>query len=162
MANYVFLDIDGVLNSRQTRAKAPYNCKGIGNKHLRILKAIVEKTNSNIVLISDWRLSFLPNDHMPDMANYITKRLQSVGLSFELVSSNHIYEIRAQEIKNWINTHKTEGYIILDDNDNIWYHNNAISPHWIHTDYKKGLTEEHIQEAIVKMQEPVINIHIEI
>lgn len=158
MAKYIFLDIDGVLNSRLTRAKAPYDCKGIGKKHLAVLKEIVNQTDGEIVLISDWRLSFLPNDHMPLMADYIATTLNKQGLSLELVSTNHQYEIRSKEIKEWIKTHKTEGYIILDDGDDKWYNIDSIRPHWVHTDYRKGLTEEHIPEAISKMMLPVIPI----
>ena len=73
MSKYIFLDIDGVLNSSRTRAKSPYDCPGIGKKHLDILKTIADKTDGKIVLISDWRLSFLPDDHMPKMADYIVK-----------------------------------------------------------------------------------------
>lgn len=160
MSNYIFLDIDGVLNHQKTKARAPYDCKGISQKPLRILKKIVEKTNGKLVLISDWRLSFLPNDHMPDMADYITERLKSVGLSFELASQNHAYEIRAKEIKKWIESHSATGYIILDDDDNRYYHNNAIKPHWLHIDYRKGLRKEDIQKAIAKMKEPIEPIHL--
>lgn len=162
MVNYIFLDIDGVLNSKRTKARAPYDCMGIGKNHLNVLKTIVEKTNGNIVLISDWRLSFLPNDHMPKMADYIAKKLHSVDLQFELASYNHQYEIRAKEIEKWINTHPTKGYIILDDNDNRWYRIPEVESHWIHTDYKKGLTEDHIEEAIRKMQEPVLPFNTDI
>lgn len=160
MSNYIFLDIDGVLNYTGLKTRAPYECMGIAQRPLNILKEIVEQTNGKLVLISDWRLSFLPNDHMPKMADYITKRLQSVGLSFELASQNHSYEIRAEEIKKWIESHSATGYIILDDDDNRYYHNNAIKPHWLHIDYRKGLREEDIQKAIAKMKEPIEPIHL--
>ena len=79
------------------------------------MKTITDKTDGKIVLISDWRLSFLPDDHMPEMADYIVKRLDSVGLSLELVSDDHCYEMRAEKIAEWIRNNPTEGYIIIDD-----------------------------------------------
>lgn len=155
MSNYIFLDIDGVLNCKQTRARAPYNIQGIGKKHLNVLKTIADRTNGRIVLISDWRQSFLPDDHMPKMADYITKKLDSVGLSLEIVSENHCYESRVDEIAEWIRKHPTEGFIIIDDTYEEGYKTAAIQTHWVQTDYKRGLEEKHIEEAVEKMAVPI-------
>lgn len=155
MNNYIFLDIDGVLNSKQTNERGPYDNPGIENKHLDILKTIVDKTNGEIVLISDWRLSFLPDDHMPKMADYITEKFDSAGLSLSLVSANNRYENRVDEISEWIINHQTKGYIILDDNYLPGYEAEIIEPHWVQTDPHKGLEEKHVKEAITKMAIPV-------
>lgn len=155
MNNYIFLDIDGVLNSKHTKAKGPYGNPGIGKKHLEILKTIVDKTDGEIVLISDWRLSFLPNDHMSDMANYISKKLESVGLSMTIVSENPCYENRSDEISEWMLNNPTKKFIILDDSFCSGYEADTMQPHWIQTDFRKGLEEKHIEEAIEKMAIPV-------
>lgn len=159
--SYIFLDIDGVLNSKRTHSIQPYGCSGIGGAQLAVLKEIVDLTHGKIVLISDWRLSFLPDDHMPEMGKYIRNRLNKVGLQFELVSLNHRYENRTMEIAKWIRLHPTNGYIILDDD--VWpgYDLPEVYPHWIHTDWKKGLLLKHVDEAVMKMQEPVKEIPME-
>ena len=158
MSKYIFLDIDGVLNNNYTKNIAPYGCKGINNNCLNILKTIVNKTNGKIVLISDWLLSFLPDDHMPDMAKYITEKLYSKNLSFELISYDRLYFNRVESIKNWIETHKTEGYIILDDYNYKLYYLDSVYPHWLHINNKKGLRNEHIKEAIEKINIPIQDI----
>ena len=151
MENYIFLDIDGVLNHRGTRAKAPYDCPGISAKHLDVLKQIVEMTDAKIVLISDWRLSFLPGDHMPEMAAYITKMLEKKGLGFELVSCEHRYQDRPEQIRNWLHAHPAKGFVILDDEDFSGYLEPDMAPHWIRIDPVKGLLPEHIREAVSRM-----------
>jgi len=156
MSNYIFLDIDGVLNSKRTNARGPYYNPGIGKKHLDILKIIAERTYGEIVLISDWRLSFLPNDHMPKMADYISQKFDSVKLPLAIVSENHRYELRVNEIANWIQNHPTDGYIIIDDCDWPGYEMDTVKPHWVQTDSRKGLEEKHIEEAVAKMSAPVI------
>ena len=152
MNNYIFLDIDGVLNDKNTRAQAPYHCTGIGKKHLDILKKIVDATQGKIVLISDWRLSFFPEDHMPDMAKYILKTLHKYDLDFELVSDVHKYRMRDSDIREWIMTHPTKGFIIIDDDEYPGYNDADLQPHWIQTDPDQGLLETHYQEAVSKMK----------
>ena len=156
MSNYIFLDIDGVLNSNRTNARGPYGNPGIGKKHLDILKTIVDKTNGEIVLISDWRLSFLPDDHMPKMADYISGKFDSVQLTLTLVSESHRYENRVNEIVDWIQRNPTDGYIILDDSYWPGYEMKMIKPHWVQTDPRKGLEVMHIEEAVTKMTVKVI------
>ena len=51
MSKYVFLDVDGVLNCRRTKARGTYDVPRIGKKYLDILKTIVDKTNGKIVLM---------------------------------------------------------------------------------------------------------------
>lgn len=158
MNHYIFFDIDGVLNNKHTRTKAPYDCPGIDHANLSVLKEIARVTSGDLVLISDWRLSFLPGDHMPKMADYITKRFHKEGLSFALGSTNNNYEMRTQTIKNWIETHKTEGYIVIDDDESHYPQNNKIQLHLLLVDNKKGLNPKHIKEAIEKMNAPVETI----
>ena len=156
MSNYIFLDIDGVLNSKRTKARGPYDNPGIGKKHLDILKIIADKANGEVVLISDWRLSFLPDDHMPKMADYVSRKFDAAGLPLALVSKNHRYENRVDEIARWIQNNPTEGFIILDDSNWPGYEMETVRPHWVQTDSRKGLEEKHIEEAIAKMAVPVI------
>lgn len=161
MNNYIFLDIDGVLNHTYMYwPVGPYDLPGIHPDHLNILKQIVEKTNSKLVLISDWRLSFLPGDHMPYMADYIKGKLNSVGLPLELASHVHKYEDRGIEIKNWINTHKTSGYVILDDDFYPSYYHPELIKHWVRIDSKVGLTDANTEEINQKINVPVVSFEI--
>ena len=71
------------------------------------------------------------------------------------MSENHRYEMRAEEIAEWIRNNHTEGYIIIDDSCWPGYETETIQPHWIQTDSRKGLEEKHIEEAVAKMTVPV-------
>ena len=154
MPRYIFLDIDGVLNNRRTHTISPYGCKGVSKKNIDVLKEIINKTKGQIVLISDWRLSFLPNDHMPQMAVYITKKMHEAGLEFMLVSENRQYENRAKEIIRWLNEHPAEGYIIIDDEE-YHYREEPLRLHLVHIKENKGLTSRNVPEAIEKMSLPI-------
>lgn len=50
---YIFLDIDGVLNSQKTRVNDPKNIDRTLTKNLSV---IVKATKAKIVLSSTWRL----------------------------------------------------------------------------------------------------------
>ena len=137
---FIFLDIDGVLNNARTKAL-------ISDGKLRLLKGIAEKTDAKIVLISDWRLSFLPGDHLPEKADYIRKKMDQCGLSLELVSYVHRYENREKEIRDWLAAHPCDGFVILDDQDELYedpfFLSRLVSPNW-----REGLTEQQAEQAV--------------
>ena len=155
MERYIFLDIDGVLNNRRTHILRTCNVPGISMSNLKILKEIVDRTGGKPVLISDWRMSFHEQDHMRKMARYITDKLNSIGLTFELVSNEYSYSDRAIDIRNWLETHPADGYIILDDLEFKGYLHPSVAKHWIRPDSEKGLVPEHIDQAVQKMLLPV-------
>ena len=87
---------------------------------------------------------------MPKMADYITKRFHKEGLSFALGSTNHNYEMRTQTIKNWIETHKTAGYIVIDDDESHYPQNNKIQSHLLLVDNKKGSIQNTSKKPLKK------------
>ena len=52
----IFLDVDGVLNSKQD----DYSIKLRTDSHLNFLRMIVKSTGAKIVLSSSWRIGFTP------------------------------------------------------------------------------------------------------
>ena len=62
MSKYIFLDIDGVLNSEEMLNHKPFpKCRGmmgIEKSKVKRLKQIVEATGAEIVLTSSWKKSF--------------------------------------------------------------------------------------------------------
>lgn len=66
MTKYIFLDIDGVLNSEHTLDESCENMNQkiasiISDQYLRNLQYIVEKTDAKIILSSSWRVYFNNN-----------------------------------------------------------------------------------------------------
>lgn len=152
---YIFLDIDGVLNGNKSRAKNPYGHPGLDKTKMRYLKQIVITTDARLVLISDWRLSFLNGDPFGKMSAYITKRLSEVGLTFDLVSEDRRYRKRGDDIRTYIREHPCNGFVILDDTDYDEYYDADLYPHYLQTDSKDGLQKEHITVAVKKLKLPV-------
>ena len=53
----IFLDIDGVLNCRNSKPSC-FGIMGVDNKKVEVLKSIVDKSGAKIVLISSWRIGW--------------------------------------------------------------------------------------------------------
>lgn len=73
----VFLDIDGVLNTRTTARHTPYGYTGIDDARVKILASSIEKYGGgDIVLSSDWKV--LDPDH--EDYKYLVSKLRQCNL----------------------------------------------------------------------------------
>lgn len=83
MNKYIFLDIDGVLNSmdwfKENRETSDYT--EIDPEKVKLLKEIVDKTGAEIILSSTWR-ELAAHDSKPDhpMYTYLVNSLKQFGL----------------------------------------------------------------------------------
>lgn len=148
---YVFVDIDGVLNTPKTHSinlNRYQSTAGIEKKRLILLKEIVDKTKAGIVLISDWRFSFLEKDNLPKMAKYITKKFNEVDLTFELVSWQKKYLSRGDAIRRYIAENPCNGFVIIDDIEYPEYYDDDLFWHYIRINNKRGLEEDEVRMAI--------------
>lgn len=104
----IFLDIDGVLNSYKDRS-FNYDCVNRFN-------TIIEKTNADIVLSSSWR-HFIPKGMFSLKGLHFL--LQSHGVNGNLIDTTEhdTSEVskRVDQIRNYIEKHKVDRYVILDD-----------------------------------------------
>lgn len=93
----VFLDIDGVLNTRTTVKRTPYGYKGIDDARVKILANAIEKCGGgDIVLSSDWKV--LDRNH--DDYRYLVSKLEQC----ELKISDHTIDKerkRGQGVKEY-------------------------------------------------------------
>ena len=68
----VFLDVDGVLNSRTTVQRTPDGYQGIDDARVEVLAGVIRKMGeADIVLTSDWK-DMKPND--ADYLYLVSKR----------------------------------------------------------------------------------------
>ena len=161
--NVIFLDIDGVLNSEDSTDKIG-SVKGISDKHIKILKDIVDIFDADLILTSSWKVYWdreLIKDGIDNWrgsskkryGRYINLRLKKFGLYITDKTENYHWSKRAIEILSYLSSHpEIENYIILDDEDFSWKHFNLDS-HWIDTSNEDliwdlrndGLKEEHIE-----------------
>lgn len=133
----IFLDIDGVLNDSMEIYNNTYDeyMDTPTDRHLQVLKDIVDKTNANIVLSSSWRL-------FKNSRDIVKKRLSDFGMSF--IDSTKELGSRADEINEWLSRNTVERFVVLDD-EPISY---SFPKNLVKTTFETGLLPEHGKKAI--------------
>lgn len=108
----VFLDIDGVLNTRTTVKRTPSDYTGIDDARVKILANAIEKRGGGeIILSSDWKN--LDKDH--DDYKYLVSKLAQCNLKISGHTTDRALE-RGKGIKEYLELHpEIEEYVILDD-----------------------------------------------
>lgn len=148
----IFLDIDGVLNSRYYDLKRDWNKQtNIDETRLPLLKEIVDKTGAKIVLSSTWRVHWNKEPEKCDVdVKYINKIFAKFGLEiYDKTPDIGDYAERHDEIKTWLDSSKDiiENFVKLDDYRYGW---KGLSENFVKTDqnFGLGLDEEHVDKAI--------------
>lgn len=109
----IFLDIDGVLNTRTTVEHSPDGYTGIDDARVDILaRAIAEYGGGDIVLSSDWKdMKKTDDDYI-----YLLGKLEKYGLCIKDKTIDS-YHNRGEGIQNYLEKHhEVEEFVILDDN----------------------------------------------
>ena len=111
----VFLDIDGVLNTRTTCERSPEGYHGIDDARVDILSKVLKKYgNADIVLSSDWKV--LEQRQNNEDFLYLLSKLEKYGLRLS-GKTERDYSDRGLGIKKYVESHpEIEDYVILDDN----------------------------------------------
>ena len=137
----IFLDVDGVLNSSQDG----FTIKLGTNKHLELLKQIVDKTDAKIVLSSSWRIS-------NKTKLFIENKLKEYGMSI-ISSTPDLGSSRGEEIKSWLREtiDFIDSFIILDDDSDMDEYTRA---RLVQTNRDMGLQETDVIKAINILCEP--------
>lgn len=143
----IFLDIDGVLNSRKYDAIRTPADGNIDTTRLALLQQLVEWTGACVVLTSSWR------KHL----NSAAKALDETGRELACLFSGfgislygvtpELGEHRAEEITAWCSAHpEVTKFAVLDDIKFGW---GALDPFVVKTDYRigRGLEQIHIEKA---------------
>lgn len=139
----IFLDVDGVLNSSQDG----FTIKLGTNKHLELLKQIVEKTDAKIVLSSSWRIS-------NKTKSFIEAKLNEYGMSI-ISATPDLGSSRGEEIKRWLRETNDfiESFVILDDDSDM---DEYTRTKLVQTNRDIGLQETDVLKAIKILSESVI------
>lgn len=146
----IFLDVDGVLNSSETRAKID-GLKGVSKQNLRILRHIVARTQAKIVLTSAWNINFDEKLVPTTKAGmYLYRRLWENNLwIYDKV--NDYGGNREQAVAEYVKKHNNlTDWVIIDDTHYGDYE--KLNPkHIVYTSPVLGLTKASATEAIVKL-----------
>lgn len=154
----IFLDIDGVLNSRQWMLE----CDGefdqpinqIDPKAVVRLNRITDATGAKIVVSSTWRLGFLMKCADPVLS--LKGCLRTYGITGEVIDMtpskpNCIRNQRGKEIQAWLddNYSRVDKFIIIDDDSDM----GKLKSKHFKTLFEDGLTDA-IADKIIKVLGP--------
>ena len=168
----IFLDIDGVLNTKETydniykRGGLLFDEVPIDKFRLEYLKTIIDETGAKIVLSSSFRYFFMKEGDKLVPTSLKGSKLSNIFLKYGI----EIYDItptngniREDEIKMWLANHPdVEEFIIMDDDPTIFkdLSSNLIQTSRVRQNYLSsfmkdsfGLCERHIFEIIDRLGE---------
>lgn len=152
MNKFIFLDIDGVLNSEQyyiekseserlrelkLEGVIAYGLANIDSKAVSLLNKITDETGAKIVISSCWR-----------GAPSLYTILKLAGITSPIYGETPRLENRwrGMEINKWLEGIKEPyKYVIIDDDNDML---ESQLNNFVQTDGKIGLTEENVNEAI--------------
>ncbi len=161
MNKVIFLDIDGVLNTKwwytQMDRNTPKDKYGYAfdPKSVANLKRILDETGAEIVISSSWKslglseLEEMWQDRgLPGKLIGITPNTVSDELLLDAdLDHMELFSIRGMEIKEWLDKHgkKVSHYVIIDDMDNFLPEQQS---HFVQTNPEVGITEEDADKTI--------------
>lgn len=161
----IFLDVDGVLNTAQTKERIPgLPYIGISPDRVKILKVLVEQSSlideTVIVLSSSWRAG---RDRFGNLIqghySYLQECLAEEGLSiFDETPFLDDGKNRGQEIREWLRSRKDlgiTGIVVLDDEHGQEFKVTKVSRFWVQTSFwgsNGGLKPAHVRESLKKMR----------
>jgi hypothetical protein len=148
----LFLDIDGVLNSREYDSGRSW-VNGdffIDETRLPLLKRVVEETGAKIVLSSTRREHWDADPtQCEEEGKYINECLARYGLSiYDKTDILGLFTERKGEIEKWLSEHDdVERFAIVDDFCMMW---GRLEKFFVGTDRNegRGLEERHVQKLI--------------
>ena len=146
----IFLDIDGVLNCRDSKSRCGFY-KGIDEDKVKRLRKIVDETDAKIILTSTWKNGWNKDASLnDDMANYLNRKLKRQNLRIlDKTKDDGVH--RGKGIIDTINSfhNSLENWIVLDDEVFCDYEKLGILSHLVKTNYyTDGLQDHHVNLAI--------------
>ncbi len=158
MNNVIFLDIDGVLNSRfwkNENQREISEGKHVDPEMVKRFAYFVKKTNAYVILHSGWRFWF--DEHMNPKrieSELLVKTLNEAGITISGITPDLTNEeirrtkkfslVKADEIILWLKENPVDNWVVFDD---LNLNNNKIEKHQVRTDADVGLTDEDIEKA---------------
>lgn len=138
MKNIIFLDIDGVLNSSNSKELI---LNIIDLNKLYLLYKLVNITNSEIIIISSRR-------RYESERNDLIYCFKQYDLNISFIPNDINYRNRSDEILKYLENRKYNNFVILDDLDLGYSNNKLLNDHFILIDGIVGLTKNNCLKAI--------------
>lgn len=114
MSFVVFLDIDGVLNTRTTCERTPSNYHGVDDSRAELLSKAMRAVGAvGVVLTTDWKT--LKEDDEDFI--YLKEKLGKQGIDILGKTEEKRASDREEGVKDYLTEHpEIDEYVILDDN----------------------------------------------
>lgn len=168
MTKYIFLDIDGVLNSEHTLNESCENMNQkltsiISDQLVKNLSYVVKKTDAKIILSSSWRVYFNNNIKNPNniFAIALLASLNKYNLKLHdmtpFIKGPYSNE-RGLEIKTYIDEHNIENYVVIDDEKFSDFNKHLDMSRFIQTTFGDETTTIENEGLNIKVAEKAIEI----
>lgn len=153
MSNFIFLDVDGVLNSKQFNEKCDNNCHRVNwwanglldQECLFLLQQLYfALPDTHIVVCSSWRESSV-------FTSALSMQLSLYGIKIYGATTTNTKLGRGAQIMEWVNSHANcDNFVVLDDDNDIrdYPPETEISKHLVWVSYCTGLRQKDVDEAI--------------
>lgn len=168
MTNYIFLDIDGVLNSEHTLDESCENMDQkmasiISDQLVKNLSYLVEKTDAKIVLSSYWRVYFNNNIKNPNniFAMALLASLNKYNLKLHDMTpypKGPYSSERGLEIKTYVEQNNITDYVVIDDEEFSDFKTHLDMSRFIQTNFGDETTTIENEGLNIKVAKKAIEI----
>ncbi len=142
---YVFLDVDGVLNTEADWARKAYSLDPTCVRSFcKLLNSLKEP---KVVLSSTWRNGIARDGTTAVHIDDLIKALAPAGVNFLDKTGTAPDGSRNKEIDHYLRRHPKDSYIILDDDPDL-FEQREKTPHLYLTSSKTGITDEDVKKIV--------------
>jgi hypothetical protein len=142
---YVFLDVDGVLNTEADWARKVYSLDSkCVDSFCKLLNSLNEP---KVVLSSTWRNGIARDGTTAVHIDDLIKALKPSGIKSLDKTGIAPDGSRTKEIEHYLRRHTEDSYIILDDDPEL-FEQRENTPHLYLTSSKTGLTDTDVKRIL--------------
>lgn len=142
---YIFLDVDGVLNTETDWARKVYSLNS------RCVESFCMLLNNlrepKVVLSSTWRNGIARDGTTAVHIDDLIKALEPAGIKSLDKTGVAPDGSRTKEINHYLRRHSADSYIILDDDPEL-FDQKKNTPHLYLTSSKTGLTDKDVNKIL--------------
>jgi hypothetical protein len=154
MRKILFLDHDGVIclpDNWGSRFKKNAKFDDFDKKAIKVLNQIIDETNCEIVVSSDWRYK-ATLDQLQELYTERGIKTSPISVTYmpNLPPSSLLERQRAGEIDMWVTENLTDGdsWVVVDDLDMRYF----LKDNFVWTPrYLEGIKQTGIKEKIIKI-----------
>lgn len=161
--NYIFLDIDGVMNNRRdwmskvdNKAEQFHDHRMFCDEAWQLLSDTCKKVNASVILSSSWRIGLTYDEN-----DKVIARDNSCHLSTKLIEYFNKYNIklvgitvnnwsdRGQQIMKYVMDHLEieDDFVVIDD-ESFDIREYVSEDQFIKTEFETGLLSEHCDKIL--------------